>query len=329
MTNYAQSIGQILTIAFIGLSLSTHAQPAPKNLKPVAAVRVPYANKAAMMSVAMAGARMVAVGDHGVVLLSDDGGESFRQSQQVPTDFMLNSVAFVDAQRGWAVGHTGQILETLDGGEHWSIQRLDVHSDRPLFAVHFLDAHHGVAVGLWSLILVTSDAGRNWTPIDPPPLAGQNKADLNLWGLFANNKGQLYAVAERGMVLRSDDKGLNWTYLSTGYKGSFWTGMVAPDGGLIVAGQRGNLYRSSDEGKTWVRVETHTQSSITGLVKQEDGILAVGLDGLVMKSQDSGHSFSTVTRLDRAGLTAVAASHRGPVFFSRAGVLSQTKATSR
>lgn len=32
------------------------------------------------------------------------------------------------------------------------------------------------------------------------------RADLNLMGLFADNHGSLYATAEHGQVLRSDDQ---------------------------------------------------------------------------------------------------------------------------
>ncbi|MBI3368685.1 MAG: hypothetical protein HY021_09675 [Burkholderiales bacterium] len=48
------------------------------------------------------------------------------------------------------------------------------------------------------------------------PPAGTNKADLNLLSLFADSRGRLYATAERGQVLRSEDSGQNWEYLNTG-----------------------------------------------------------------------------------------------------------------
>jgi photosystem II stability/assembly factor-like uncharacterized protein len=56
------------------------------------------------------------------------------------------------------------------------------------------------------------------------------------------------------MVLRSYDQGRSWTYLSTGYKGSFWTGAATSDGTLLVAGLRGSMYRSTDEGRSWLQV---------------------------------------------------------------------------
>lgn len=295
-------------------------------VEPVAlpAARVPQASRAAILAVAQAGERLVAVGERGVAMLSDDQGKTFRQAREVPVDVTLTSVSFVDERRGWAVGHWGVVLATRDGGETWAVQRKDVQVDRPLFAVHFFDANHGVAVGLWSLVLVTSDAGVSWRAVTLAPPQGARKADLNLLGLFSDERGRVYAAAERGMVLRSDDRGSTWSYAATGYKGSFWAGLALPGGVLLAGGLRGSLYRSADDGRTWVRVDTGSTSSITAMAAREGVVLAVGLDGLVLRSTDGGASFSGEVRPDRAALTGVVMTSTGrPVLFSRQGAVSE------
>ncbi|MEJ8858857.1 YCF48-related protein [Variovorax robiniae] len=288
-------------------SLSASAQApvdgAPSALVP--AQRVAHALKAEMLAIASAGPRFVAVGDHGVVLLSDDAGKAWRQAKSVPVDVKLNGTSFVDDKQGWAVGHRGAILHTQDGGETWVVQRMAAQEDRPLFAVHFFDASHGVAVGLWSLVLVTEDGGKSWKEqkLAPPP--DGKTADLNLLSLFADAKGRLLATAEKGMMLLSEDQGHAWRYLETGYKGSFWTG-VATDGAWVVAGLRGSLYRSADDGAHWDRIDTGSTSSITGLATRGKNVLAVGLDGLVLQSNDGGSHFKPEIREDRLSLTAAA-----------------------
>lgn len=174
------------------------AGPGPQDPVMVPAVRVHHASQAALLASARAGSRIVAVGDRGVVLLSDDGGKTHRQARQVPVDVALTSVSFVDERRGWAVGHWGVVLHTADGGETWQLQRSDTRQDRPLFAVHFFDANQGVAVGLWSLVLVTSDSGAHWQSVQLEPPAGSRRADLNLLGLFSDAGGRLFAPAEKG-----------------------------------------------------------------------------------------------------------------------------------
>jgi photosystem II stability/assembly factor-like uncharacterized protein len=321
-----RSIIRVLSCCLAWLLATTvHAQPVPPALVP--AQRVAHATSAMLLASARAGQRIVAVGDHGVVLLSDDMGKTYRQAQAVPVDVTLTGVHFTDTRRGWAVGQWGVILRTEDGGEHWSVQRSDVSTDRPLFALHFFDERQGVAVGLWSLVLVTDDGGVTWRGVDLTPPEGAKKADLNLLGLFADARGRLYATAEKGMVLRSDDRGRSWTYLPTGYKGSFWSGLAMADGSLLTAGLRGSLFRSTDEGRSWQRLESGSKSSIAALAQVGAQVLAVGSDGLVLRSTDGGASFKPNVREDRLGLTSVLAAPDGRVLlFSRQGVVADVTA---
>lgn len=291
------------------------------------AARVAHAATAALLAAARAGARLVAVGDHGVVLLSDDGGARWRQARSVPVRSALTAVSFADERRGWAVGHWGAVLATQDGGETWTLLRSDTAEDRPLFAVHAFDAQRLVAVGLWSLVLTSADGGKSWAPVAlplPPAADGAKatKADLNLFGLFTDARGHLYAAAERGMVLRSEDRGASWTYLPTGYKGSFWTGASPAPGVLVAAGLRGAIYRSADDGQSWTRVDSGSKASITSLVVQGQELVALGLDGLLLRSADQGQRFTGTPRGDRAALTAAVPRPDGAlVLFSRRGVV--------
>ncbi|KVC77006.1 WD40/YVTN/BNR-like repeat-containing protein [Burkholderia ubonensis] len=270
-----------------------------------------------------AGRRVVAVGEHGVILLSDDDGRTWRQSRRVPVSATLSAVAFADAQHGWAVGQWGVILATADGGETWEKQRIDTSVDQPLFSVIFTDARDGIAVGLWSLMLQTHDGGRTWTRTTLPKPPGGGKADRNLYHVFADRQGALYIVSEQGTVLKSTDGGANWRYLQTGGKGSLWTGVAMPDGRIVVGGLLGSLFQSSDGGATWTPLNPGAKSSITDVVATGNGLLAVGLDGLVLTQRANGESFAVAQRPDRATLTAALVGAGGkPLLFSQDGVLA-------
>lgn len=318
----------LVLVGSLGLPAAGGAQPTPGTAAATAPILAParpapHATQAMLLASTRAGSRWVAVGDRGVVLLSDDGAKTHRQARSVPVDSTLTSVSFIDARQGWAVGHAGVIIHTTDGGETWSLQRSDVREDRPLFAVHFFDATRGVAVGLWSLVLTTHNGGVTWQAVQMPIPEGAKKADLNLLGLFADPRGRIFAAAEKGMVLRSDDQGQHWNYLATGYKGSFWTGVATQDGTLLVAGMRGSLYRSGNDGRTWERIETGSKSSITALAASAAHVVAVGLDGLVLNSNDAGSTFTTHVRPDRLPLTTLTLDDKGqPVFYSRQGVVA-------
>ena len=288
---------------------SAHAWPAPTQMMLVDATR--------------AGKRVVAVGEQGLVLLSDDEGKTYRQARKVPVATTLSAVTFTDDKHGWAVGQWGVILGTSDGGETWDKQRMDIAVDRPLFSVRFTSDHDGIAVGLWSLMLQTHDGGKTWTKTTLPKPPDGGKADRNLYHVFADDKGALYISAEQGTVLKSTDGGANWSYLATGGKGSLWSGVALADGRIVVGGLLGSLFQSSDGGASWQPLKAETKSSITSLVATGKGLVAVGLDGLVLTQREDGAPLQVVQREDRAALTAAVIDAGGkPILFSKEGVLA-------
>ncbi|CAG2153973.1 WD40/YVTN/BNR-like repeat-containing protein [Cupriavidus numazuensis] len=276
-----------------------------------------------LLDATRAGKRIVAVGEHGIVLLSDDEGKTYRQARSVPVSATLSAVTFTDDKHGWVVGQWGVILATRDGGETWEKQRMDTTADQPLFSVLFTNDREGIAVGLWSLMLQTHDGGKTWTKTTLPKPPDGGKADRNLYHVFADQKGALYISAEQGIVLKSTDGGANWDYLATGGKGSLWSGVAMPDGRIVVGGLLGSLFQSSDGGATWSPLKAGTKSSITSLIAAGSGLIAVGLDGLVMQQRADGASFEVAQRPDRAALTATLIDAGGkPILFSKDGVLA-------
>lgn len=273
-----------------------------------------------ILAATRAGGRIVAVGERGVVLLSDDNGASFRQAARVPAQATLTSVSFVDAQTGFAAGHWGVVLRTDDAGETWRLLRSDTTVDRPIYAIAALGGGRGIAVGLWSLLLETRDGGATWQERSLPMPPGATRADLNLTSIFADGPA-LFVTAEGGKLLRSDDAGETWAYVETGYGGTFWTGTALRDGTLLIGGLRGTIYRSKDHGRSWQPATTDRRSSVTGFTQAADGtVLASALDGVLLTSRDNGASFASTQRDDRLALTTVLSRGAGVLLFSKRGV---------
>lgn len=280
------------------------------------------ATKAMILSSALAGKRIVAVGNHGIVLLSDTDGADFRQAKTVPVRSTLTEVFFLDDRTGWAVGQWGVVLRTDDAGESWSLQRHDTSVDQPLFSVWFRDKDRGIAVGLWSLMIATGDGGKTWTQVNLPPSPGRSKADRNLLKIFANRMGTLFVAAEQGLILKSYD-GEKWAYIDTKYKGSFWTGIVLNNGTILVGGLRGTIYRSTDDGRSWREAKSEFKSSITDFAEAGGKVYAAGLDGVFLESVDHGATFKGSQREDRLPFTAITVNSVGKlVKFSKQGVVA-------
>ncbi len=97
-------------------------------------------------------------GGDGKLLHTENGGSSW-VIQKCPTLNRLESVSFIDKNRGWAVGDAGTIFFTEDGGNNWESQ-VKVTSDWP-HAVYFSDSLNGWATGS-CISLHTMDGGKSW-----------------------------------------------------------------------------------------------------------------------------------------------------------------------
>jgi len=297
------------------------APAADKGSAQIPAAIVADAVHAPILAAAWAGKRVVAAGDHGVILLSDDAGKTFRQARSVPSQALLTSLSFIDEHRGWAAGHDGLVLHTEDAGETWTIQREDLDGDKPLFAIHFKDAGHGLAVGLFGTAVQTADGGKTWTPLEVE--TGEEK-DHHLYAIFGAPDSGLYIAGEAGLLYRSADGGASWTTIKTSNPGSFWTGAQLRDGSLLAAGQRGHVFLSHDQGASWSEAPSGTDQSLTGVAQNADGSLILsGLAGTTLRSGDGGASFTAANRDDRVPLNAVLARPDGkPLLFGEQGPVS-------
>jgi len=105
-----------------------------------------------------------AVGDHGVILATVDGGNSWATiTAPVIRDF--NAITFINSDTGYIVGGStsglGTILRTDDGGTSWVIIR-DA-TGGILNDISFADTVQGYIVGDSATVLKTSDGGLNWS----------------------------------------------------------------------------------------------------------------------------------------------------------------------
>ncbi|SDU92925.1 WD40/YVTN/BNR-like repeat-containing protein [Pseudomonas mucidolens] len=293
---------------------STTAQATTDTAPAVFAIQSVLAEKSLMIDVAHAGKRLVAVGDRGHILYSDDQGAHWTQAK-VPTRQLLTAVFFIDEQHGWAVGHDAKILASSDAGATWTQQFEDRSREAPLLDVFFNDTEHGFAVGAYGALVETRDAGKTWADVSDR-LDNEDQYHLNA---IARIKGAgLFIVGEQGSMFRSSDDGHTWEKLAGPYEGSLF-GVIgtAQPRTLLVYGLRGNLYRSTDFGDTWQPVELKAargalEFGLSGATLLDDGsLVVVGNGGSVVVSHDDGVSFSVFNRADRVSLSAVTAAGNG------------------
>lgn len=285
----------------------------------VQAITSRLATKTLLLDAARADGRLVAVGEWGHVLLSDNGGSSWRQAESVPTRTTLTDVIFTDARRGWAVGHDAVVIHTRDAGETWELQHQAPEDEVPLLSVWFENDQRGLAVGAFGLLLETTDGGESWRR---RPLIANSEEDYHLNAIFRGPGDALFIAAEFGSIYRSLDGGASWKRLHPPYDGSFWGGLAVDEDALLVFGMRGHVFRSEDLGETWQELESGTDQSLqSGIIRADGTIVLVGLGGALLTSDDAGRTFSAAIAPDRRGIASAAEGVNGTLLlFGETGV---------
>jgi photosystem II stability/assembly factor-like uncharacterized protein len=265
-----------------------------------------------ILAIANAGPRLVAVGERGTVLLSDDAGITWRQVT-TPVQVSLVAVQFVNANIGWAVGNLGVVLHTTDGGETWGkqldgIQAADIVAkaastpeeqtaaqhlvndgpDKPFLDLYFQDELNGYIIGAYNLIFKTTDGGKSWQSWQTHVT---NPKGMHWYGLRPAGNA-LFLVGEQGMLLRSTDHGETFKPMDSPYKGSFF-GLVASKGGqVVIYGLRGNAFWSGNQGRTWKKIDTKIEVTFAdGIELSDDSLALVSQAGDVLISHNHGQDF--------------------------------------
>ncbi|AXL70898.1 YCF48-related protein [Pseudomonas aeruginosa] len=252
---------------------------------------------------ALGDGRLVAVGEQGTIILSDDKGHGWRQAE-VPVSVNLTAVFFFDTRIGWVAGHGGVILGTRDGGQTWTRlfdgnaanAQILAAAQRRLKKVQ--DRAQGMDEAADSLqdeleqaeeALADAEAGSRFGPSRP------------LFGLWFKDVRQGFAVGSFGQLFRTDDGGTTWRYIGDRLDNpeGFHYNAIAhtPSGKLAVVGEGGAVHISADGGDSWQRRETGYNGQLYGLLAFHDArgdeiLLVYGFGGRVFVSRDGGASWA-------------------------------------
>lgn len=259
-----------------------------------------------LLDIASAGNRVVAVGERGLVIYSDDQGNSWQQAT-VPVSATLTAIAFVGADKAWAVGHAGTILHSSDAGASWQLQfdgnqantrYLEYTRQREIQlrqALAELESSGAGDTDSQELEYALEDA--EYAIEDAEAAIGKGPADPFLDVLFLDaDKG--FAVGAYGMLYRTLDGGRNWVFAGTNIDNPdrfHYYSMARDDTGyLYLSGEAGLLFRSSDGGTSWQRIEDIYDGSLFGVVTTSGQVVAFGLRGNIFRSVDQGENWTPV-----------------------------------
>jgi len=236
----------------------------------------------------------------------------------------LFSVIF-EGDRGMAVGESGLLKTTVDGGKTWTLQP-------PPTSLTMIDvASNGqrtIAVGQMGLILVREGEGP-WKKVESGTTRRLLQVDINKSGLAM-------ATGSFGTLLKSTDGGETWASIAPPWatlydpgEGDFaavrdeptnYLVKVNDDGSVILGGEYGQIMRSPDGGGCWDIVYRHPSEggeaapTLFGMEIRSDGAgYAVGQSGLVVKTADGGKSWTYLPSPTQGSLFSVASTPDGQV----------------
>lgn len=149
------------------------------------------------------------VGSSGLVMLSDDGGETWRKVflGRGPGDDLFD-VQRLDTRLGWAAG-PACVLKTVDGGQTWGALLYNTSQNGYLSpnAVCFTDAERGWLACRVGQLMRSIDGGISWTRVQLPPRTGNPPT---LWDVTFNGEANGWAVGEQGTIYHTHDAGATW-----------------------------------------------------------------------------------------------------------------------
>jgi gliding motility-associated-like protein len=265
--------------------------------------------------------------------------------QIVPITPDLYDIEFVNLNVGYAVGNSGKIIKTVDGGYTWT--ESNSGTTNTLFDCEFESELVGWVCGAGGLVLRTTNGGETWTPKVILPsdefhaihfftatngyVAGKNTSTgfaeiyytldggVTFNGIsppagLTNIKDIVFANLTTGLVL--DEWGLYFTTstgaawspitVSTSYALNRIEMLNATNGWMV--GNNGTIFYSSTSGTSWVQQFAGIGANLYGIsIVDANTIFICGDGGLVMKSINGGNNWVSQPALVTTTLKSVAA----------------------
>lgn len=238
--------------------------------------------------------RLWVAGQGGQIAYSPDGGMTWIQQNSGTTRNLLD-IAFVDADRGIAIGDFGTVLRTDNGGSTWEKIELPDNIELPpdiaevvqpgdviLYSLSFATRDAVWLAGEFGVILHSADGGVTWQQ-------QRSGVETTLFGISVRENQRGWAVGLEGVLLSTQDGGESWKKESIEMPKGFVLPLydVAVQGlfGWAI-GNSGLILHSQDGGQTWKLVEVPVRmagSWFRGISLLPDGRgFIVGSRGLVL-----------------------------------------------
>jgi photosystem II stability/assembly factor-like uncharacterized protein len=229
------------------------------------------------------------------------------QSPRFLKGIWIHDIVALNIDTVVAVGDSGTIIRTTDGGNNWQIQSSKSDLKHDLYSVHFVNENVGWTVGESGTILKTVNGGTTWFSLR----SGTSK---KLYDVHFVNEDTGWAVGghyipdhinEGGIILKTTNGGNDWFAQSAGlpdrlldivylflrylldgprtFRAVYFTDS---NNGWIV-GAYGTILRTTNGGESWIAHGTFHNLDAVHFIDAQNG-WAVGMSETILKTTDGG-----------------------------------------
>ena len=201
----------------------------------------------------------------------------------------LLSFSFTNNNTGYAVGRSGKVLKSTNGGNSWSdVSTSTINWQR----MKFYDEQSAVGISD-NLVYTTTNGGTNWIANFSFPGGGTTTklgVDIN------ENKNSL-VIGMNGLLVTSPDC-ISWVQRNKSItSGNIIKAVGLPDGSIIAAASNG-VIKSSDNGINWSIIAPANIPNDIQFINNNTGWMACGFNppvasqGYLFKTTDGGYTWA-------------------------------------
>ncbi len=262
--------------------------------------------------------------------------------------YNLNSIFFINEKNGIAVGDSGTIIFSNNGGNTWlhkpidkkinlndlycfptgkviiigdsstifysknfldTLQLIPLQKGYTFFKVKFIDEQTGFITGNKGLILKTINGGINWYKVITNTTTLIFDVDF-----FDSRRG--FAVGWNGLLLKTTNGGETWQRVDNFSTDNYLKSIDLENNGFgIIAGGDATVVRTTNFGEEW---ELKRIADVGGLQKvyflSENYVSLIGSKGTFMISKDRGQNWNLIDTRSFTNMNDIALNPNGQLY---------------
>ncbi len=262
----------------------------------------------ALYGLCESGSQQLAVGDAGLVLESQDTGESWAKIEAFTESALLdvscrNDVSLVVGQEGAIYRRAFTGLDAVDGLKAVEgFSSIASNTDERLLSVSDVSASGlAFAVGGFGTILRSTDSGLSWESVSMDwPAMTNDFFEPHLYDVHVSDSGIVTVVGEFELIIQSLDQGDSWQTVHLGEASLFGLSLHANGTGFAV-GQDGKIIKTANGGRAWEQVTTPSSGIFLNVWTSGSGDVLISGIRNTLQSSDNGESW---TRIEQGALSS-------------------------